>query len=208
MGHWLDDIEKQESRKRRSARDSARVQDKMFRIGQNYEKNKERYDRFIQKMESLIERVNSLPMEHREVFGKIKFEEKRSKLDNHLHYFSSSRREEKMKFGGLLRPLKNVHYKHIRVMYINVAKLMDKVEIEIKEDLLEKKRRDGQVITEDDHKSRRDSDDERDRFHEIYYYDMDNLTDEFALKVIDWLTFHENLSHLPVIHDGEIRGNK
>jgi hypothetical protein len=205
MGHWLEDIENQEARKRRSARDSARVQDKIFRIKQNYDKNKDLYDRFIKKMEGLIERVNNLPMEHREEFGKLKFEAKRSKLSNHLYNFASSKRVQKMQFGGLLRPLKNVHYKHVRVIYVNVAKLMGKVEFEIKEELLEKKRQDGKVIPEETSKSRRRPEDKSDRFHEFYYYDMEELNDEFALKIIDWLTFHENLEALPIIRNGELR---
>ena len=206
MAHWLDEIERQESRRRGSASDSARVQDKKFRIQQNYQKNKDLYDGFIAKVQALVNRVNNLPVEHREVFGKINEKLKDTKLNNHLSYFSSSRRIEKTEFKSILSPFKTVHYKHVRIIYFNVAKLIDKVEVEIYEELLEKKRHDGQII--EDHESPHHSNkphSDKDKFHEIYYYDMSRLNDELAFKIIDWLAFHEEVSHIPIVHDGEPR---
>lgn len=206
MTHWLDDIERLESRKHRSASESARIQDKKFRIQQNYDKNRAVYDGFMEKMDSLVDRVNNLPLEYREVFGKIGSRVKDSKLDNHLHLYSSSRRTQKFQFKSFLQPLKNTHYKHVRVIYFNVAKIMDKAEVEILEEFLEKKRRDGKIIPEHESgsKSRKPQSD-NDKFHEIYYYDMDKLDDDLAYKVLDWLAFKENVDHLPVIHEGESR---
>ncbi len=204
--HWLDEIERQESRKRGSGSGSARVQDKKFRIQQNYEKNREVYDGFMQKLTGLVERVNSLPMQHREEFGKITAREKESRLENHLHYFSSSRRTQRTEFKSILNPFKTVHYKHIRIIYFNVAKLMDKVEVEIHEELLEKKRRDGREVPEhenpnDFHKPHS----EKDKFHEIFYYEMEKLNDDLAYKILDWLAFHENVDHIPIVTEGEPR---
>jgi len=206
MTHWLDEIERQESRRKGSASGSARVQDKKFRIQQNYIKNKDIYEGFIGKLQSLVNRVNNLPLEYREIFGKINEQQKDSRLDNHLSLFSSSRRTEKTEFKSLLNPFKTVHYKHVRVIYFNVAKLMDKIEVEIYEELLEKKRHDGQVIPEHEspHHSHKPHS-EKDKFHEIYYYEMGKLTDELATKIIDWLAFHENVNHIPIVHDGEPR---
>ena len=206
MTHWLDEIERQESRRKGSGSGSARVQDKKFRIQQNYQKNKDAYDGFISKLQSLVSRVNTLPMEHREVFGKINEKLKDTRLDNHLSYFSSSRRAEKTEFKSILNPFKTVHYKHVRVIYFNIAKLMDKIEVEIYEELLEKKRHDGQVIPEHEspHQSHKPHS-EKDKFHEIYYYEMDKLTDELAIRIIDWLAFHEEVNHIPIVHDGEPR---
>lgn len=206
MSHWLDDIERLESRKKGSASGSARVQDKKFRIQQNYQKNKEIYEAFISKLQSFIERVNNLPFEYREIFGKINIKQKDTRLDNHLNYYSSSQRTEKTEFKNLLHPFRTVHYKHVRVIFFNVAKLMDKVEVEIYEEHLEKKRRDGQVVEEyenpkDFHKPHS----ERDKFHEIYYYEMDRLDDELALKIIDWLVFREEVNNIPIVIDGEPR---
>lgn len=206
MAHWLDDIERQESRKKGSASGSARVQDKKFRIQQNYQKNKEIYDGFISKLLAVAERVNNLPIEYREIFGKINVKQKQSKLDNHLSYFSSSRRTEKTEFKNLLHPFKTIHYKHVRVIFFNVAKIMGKIEVEIYEELLEKKRHDGKVIEE--HENPKDfhkPHSETDKFHEIYYYEMDKLDDELALKIIDWLVFREEVDHVPIVHEGEPR---
>jgi hypothetical protein len=206
LTHWLEELERKENRRRRSASDSARVQDKKFRIKQNYDKNKQTYDGFIRKIFDLAERVNTLPTEHREDFGKINAKKKQTKLNNKLSYFSSSRRVQKTEFRGILNPFKTVHYKHIRVIFFNIAKVMDKIEVEIKEEYLEKKRKDGK-ITDDDvrHDHVKPKNDRKDKFHQIYYYDVNNLTDDFAFKIIDWLAFHENLDHLPVVHDGEKR---
>jgi hypothetical protein len=206
VAHWLDEIERLENRKNRSASDSARIQDKKFRIQQNYSKNHEIYDGFIGKLDNLVERVNSLPMEHRDVFGKINSRDKDSKLDNHLHFFSSSRRTEKMQFKSILQPFKSVHFKHVRVIYFNVAKIMDKAEVEILEELLEKKRRDGKVVQEHEMgKDFKKPHSDKDKFHEIYYYDIEKLTDELAYQILDWLAFREDLHHLPIIRDGEQR---
>jgi hypothetical protein len=206
MTHWLDEIERQESRKKGSAANSARVQDKKFRIQQNYQKNKDIYDGFVFKMQALIKRVNNLPLEHREVFGKISDKVKDTRLNNHLSYFSSSRRIEKTEFKSILQPFHTTHYKHVRVIYFNVAKIIDKVEVEIYEELLEKKRHDGQIIPEheDPHHSHKPHSD-KDKFHEIYYYGMENLSDDLGLKIIDWLAFHEEVHHIPIVHDGEPR---
>jgi hypothetical protein len=206
MTHWLDEIEKQESRKKGSASGSARVQDKKFRIQQNYQKNKEIYEAFISKLNGLVERVNILPIEYRDVFGKINVKQKESKLDNHLNYFSSSRRTEKTEFKNLLHPFKTVHYKHVRVIFFNVAKLMDKIEVEIYEELLEKKRRDGQIVDElENPKGFHKPHSETDKFHEIYYYEMGRLDDDLALRIIDWLVFREEVNHIPIVTEGEPR---
>jgi hypothetical protein len=207
VSHWLDEIESREGKRRRSARESARIQDKMFRIQQNFEKNKERYNSFIATLDNLIGRVNDLPMEHREIFGKLKSQAKQTRLDNKLHIFSASKRAQKTEFKSILRPFRTVHYKHVRVIYFNIAKIMDKVEVEIREELLEKKRRDGQMIPEHEVHlgSRKPTGQQKDKFHMIYYYDIDNLDEDFALRIIDWLVFREDLHHLPIIRDGEPR---
>jgi hypothetical protein len=206
VSHWLDDIERLESRKKGSASGSARVQDKKFRIQQNYQKNKEIYEAFISKLQSVIERVNNLPMSYREVFGKINIKQKDTRLDNHLNYYSSSRRTEKTEFKNILHPFRTVHYKHVRVIFFNVAKLMDKVEVEIYEELLEKKRRDGQIIEEHENpKDFRKPHSEKDKFHEIYYYEMSRLDDELTLRIIDWLVFREEVNQIPIVTEGEPR---
>jgi hypothetical protein len=206
MAHWLDEIERKESRRRGSGSSSARVQDKKFRIQQNYNKNKEVYEAFITTMMNLVNRVNSLPIQYREAFGKINSHRKDTRLDNHLTYFSGSTRVEKTKFRDIFHPFKSIHYKHVRVIYFNVAKLMDKVEVEIYEEMLEKKRHDGKVIPshEDPNLHHKPSSD-KDKFHEIFYYDMSRLNDDLAIRIIDWLAFKEEVQHIPIVLEGEPR---
>ena len=208
MAHWLDEIERRESRRKTSGLSSARVQDKKFRIQQNYAKNHEIYDGFLDKMKILVKRVNELPLEYRDVLKMINFTDKDTKLENHLVYFSSSRRVEKMAFKTILKPFKRIHFKHVRVVYFNIAKHLDKVEVEIYEEMLEKKRHDGKVIPENENPELKNShkpNSDRQKFHEIYYYDMSKLTDELGLQIIDWLTFREEVHHIPIITEGEPR---
>lgn len=206
MSHWLDEIERLESRKRRSASDSARIQDKKFRIRQNYEKNLEAYEGFMSKMIALVERVNNLPMAYREEFGKLNGRAKDTRLDNHLYIFSSSRRLQKMQFKSLLQPLKAIHFKHVRLIYFNIAKVMDKAEVEVLEEFLEKKKHDGKIIPEhEEGKETHRPQSDQDKYHEIFYYDIEKLDEELAYQIIDWLVFKENVEHLPVVHDGEPR---
>jgi len=208
VNHWLEDIESREGKRRRSARDSARIQDKMFRIEQNFAKNKERYNGFIATVDNLVGRVNELPLEYREIFGKLKSQAKQTRLDNKLHIFSGSKRTQRSEYKTLMKPFKPIHYKHVRIIYFNIAKIMDQVEVEIREELLEKKRRDGQMIPESSDpkfEGKKPSGQQKDKFHMIYYYDMDKLTEDFALRIIDWLVFREDLHHLPVIREGEPR---
>jgi hypothetical protein len=78
--------------------------------------------------------------------------------------------------------------------------------VEIYEELLENKRRDGQVVEElenpkDFHKPHS----EKDKFHEIYYYEMDRLDDELTLRIIDWLVFREEVNQIPIVTGGEPR---
>ncbi len=40
---------------------------------------------------------------------------------------------------------------------------------------------------------------------DIYYYGMEKLTDELAYQIIDWLTFREEVDHIPVVTGGEPR---
>jgi hypothetical protein len=83
---------------------------------------------------------------------------------------------------------------------------MDKVEVEIREEFLEKKRRDGKVVPEHETpKEFRKPQSEKDKFHEIYYYDMAKLTDDLAYQILDWLAFKENVDHVPIVMDGEPR---
>lgn len=201
MVHWLEDLERKDRHKKQPS-NSLRHQDKAFRIKQNYDKNHLVYKRFISEVTSLANRVNNLPLEHRKVFSKINVKEKRLKLNNRLNYFSSSHRLSKTEFSGIFHPFRKVHYKHIRVIFFKLSKIMDKVEVEVKEEYLEKKLRDGKL---DDSTHQDSKKNQKGRFHQVYYYEISNLTNEFAVHIIDWLAFQEDVHHLPVLNDGELK---
>lgn len=203
MTHWIEKAERTGKTKSQPSVDSARNEDKKFRIRQNYQKNRAVYDAFVSKMNSLVDRVNQLPIEHREEFGKINSSEKKSHFDNKLWHFTSSRRYTKRVFKSLLQPYKTTHFKHVRVIYFNVAKVMDKAEVEIKEEHLEKKRLDGILVDSEDHSFRKRKG--MSRFHNIYYFPIDRLNDDLAFHIVDWLAFHENMDHLPFAREGEER---
>lgn len=64
MAHWLEEAEREEMRKQqRLSKNSAKIQDKIFRIRQNYEANKELYEQFLEVMHDFCQRANSLPAE-------------------------------------------------------------------------------------------------------------------------------------------------
>ena len=139
MSHWLEDAEREEQHKiHKPLKDSAKIQDKMFRIKQNYEANKDSYEVFVNRLKDLCERANNLPMEKRDPWLHIDTKAKDSKLENHLYYFSTSERFDKRLITKAFPFVRNQHFKHIRVIYFSVSKEMDKAEIELKEDYLAK----------------------------------------------------------------------
>lgn len=196
MAHWLEEAERKIHRREKRPSESVRIQEKKFLIQQNYEKNKEVYDGFINKLKELVERVNNLPMEMRDPFGHMDAVEKESKLDNHLVYFSSKVRIRKKTILPKFPFIKFTNFKHIRVIYFCVSKYTGKVEVEVKENFLKKTRKDGHVDDAPKHPHHREEDDQ-DNMDIIFLWDMEKLDNELAYKIIDWLAFKEELSYLP-----------
>ncbi|NLN95737.1 MAG: hypothetical protein GX128_06170 [Bacteroidales bacterium] len=199
MAHWIDKIERKHKRsQRRSMSFQKMVLEKKNLIKTNYEKNKETYDSFIEIMFNLSERVNDLPEEHREPFKKISAVSKKSKLDNKLHYFYTSRRKQKTNFLLSLF-IKPTQVKNIRTFYIYVSKHEDFVNFELKEDFLIRRR----VIIEEKSKKSRNRKDNRskDRLHVIYHFPMSKLNKDTALEIIDWLAFKNPLQALKFYND-------
>jgi hypothetical protein len=195
MGHWLEEAENSRKKSRHSSGSMRqRIARKKEAIGANYEKNKEHYDKFVGYLHHLIKRVNELPEEHREPFRKIAAASKKTKLNNHLNIFSSSRREEKYNFLAFIW-LKPTHAKQIRVFYIYVSRETDYVNFEIKENYLTRKRisETGKSSGDESKKSAHS----KDRVHVIFNFPVSKLNDAAARQIIDWLTFREQLQDLP-----------
>lgn len=195
MAHWLEDSEREERKKKRKpARESARIQDKMFRIKKNYEKNKDIYEEFIAQIHNLVERVNNLPAEKREPFKYLEAKAKESKLGNHLYIFSSSERAEKRIATKSFPFYKNQYYKHIRIIYFCISKEMDMAEIEVKENYLAKTRMKSHGSEEHDIDL---LDDGLTRVDVLFLYKIKKLNKDLAFRVLDWIAFKEDLNYLP-----------
>ncbi|MGB4206165.1 MAG: hypothetical protein WBJ84_11195 [Bacteroidales bacterium] len=199
MTHWLDEIERKNKRsQRRSMSSQKMVHEKKSLIKANYEKNKETYDSFIEIMFNLSERVNNLPEEYREPFRKISAVSKKSKLDNHLNFFYTSRRKQKSNFLLSLF-VKPTQLKNVRTFYIYVSKHEDFVNFELKENFLVRRR----IVVKEESKKSKNRKDRRskDRLHVIYHYPMSRLNKETALEIIDWLAFKNSLQALKFYND-------
>jgi hypothetical protein len=197
MINWLEEAEQELDKKKDSKKHSARVLDKKFRIQENYKKNKDKYDRFIAKLNELVDRVNNLPIEKKQPFGYINSKEKKSKLNNHLNYFSSSNRIEKLRFRGFLKLFKLSHYKNVRVIYFSVSRHIDIIGIEIKEHSLLKERIKASSNTDDKKGAKGSKHKDQERIHFKFAWDMNKLDDELAIQVISWLAFKEDIRNLP-----------
>ncbi|MCF8303814.1 MAG: hypothetical protein K9I94_11110, partial [Bacteroidales bacterium] len=145
-----------------------------------------------------VDRVNELPFEKRKDFGKIEGRKKTSKLNNQLNIFSSSiRMKRRKKKGNILPTLKLHHYKHIRVIFVNVSRHHGYVEFELKDHILRRSRmKDSEKRGNKEDKENKDrSSEDQEKFHVLYNYPMINLNEETGLEIIDWLAFKQDLTN-------------
>jgi hypothetical protein len=190
MSDWLEEAEKRARHDGLSQGQSERFQVIVDRIQENYEKNQKVYDDFVRFLIDLVKRANSLPQELKPTFSKIDAIPKPTKLNNQLYIFSSSRHSKQRK-PGFFSFLKPVHIKNVRVFYISVSRQLDKIDLELKESKLERKRK-----RIDSKNSLPHSD--KDRVDIVFHYPMDKLDHEFANKALDWLAYKSDLEELPL----------
>ena len=74
MSNWLEEAESKKSLMDENGTSLDKTELKKEAIAQNYKANQELYERLIQQLEGLAVRVNDLPMEYRESFGKINYD--------------------------------------------------------------------------------------------------------------------------------------
>lgn len=193
MPHWLEEAEREEQRKKeRPSRESAKVQDKIFRIRQNYEANKETYENFIAYFFDLLERANNLPHEKKLPWVQIYFKMKESKLDNHLYYAETSETIDKIVKTRSFPFIKRQHFKHLCSVHFNVSKKMDFAEIEIRDDYLAKTRLKS---TDGEHSDIYD--DGFKKVKVVFEYEMSKLDKNLGISLLDWLTFKAGVNTLP-----------
>ncbi len=193
MPHWLEEAEREEQRKReRPSRESAKVQDKIFRIRENYKANKKAYEDFIDYFFDLCSRANTLPAEKKLPWNQIDFKQKESKLDNHLYYASTSESLDKIVKTTAFPFIKRQHYKHARSVHFNISKKMDFAEVEIRDDYLAKTR-----LRTDDKDKEKILDDGFPRLKVVFEYEIAHLNRELAINILDWLAFKKDVTSLP-----------
>lgn len=186
MGNWLEEIENKENKKSSLSQEAKqRIQIKKEKVALNYKKNGQIFDNYINRLNELVSRVNSLPEEDRSEFIEIDSRNKKTEFDNHLHIFSSSKRilikHKRFFFFGE----KNYRYKYIRVIYFNISKEIDKVEIEIKDKYLSK-----------GHNRKYSNED----IHSIYKLDFNVLNETLAYQIVNWLAFKSDVRNLGIFH--------
>ncbi len=193
MTHWLEEAEKdlqQEPKKLRVC--WTRIQQKTDDIKKNYEANKEAYDGFINTMQNICQRANNLPPEAREPWGIIESKAKESKLDSHLVSFLTRERFDMRVPTKFFPFMKLRHYKHVRKIMFSVSKDMGMANVEVYEDFIAKTRLNKKDGSED----KNTFDDGLERFRLVYHYTLNDLNDNLALKILDWLAFREDMEYL------------
>ena len=193
MSNWLEEAESKKKREEEAASITKRIEQKKDAVRQNYEANKDLYEGFIQQLKELSGRVNDLPMEYRDSFGKINFRVKESKLNNHLYYLTSSKRVKKRLHKSFFTFFKKYSFKHIRVGYFTISREMGMMDVELKENLLIRvrmKSNGGDKKTS----SRRKKNDHRKDF--VFRCDIKKMNENSAMEIIDWLAFRKPMEQI------------
>lgn len=188
MSHWLEEAEKMQNPEKEPISRSERVKKRYLKIQENVKNNGYQFGEFTKDVQTLIQRANGLPASQDKPFRKMEGREKVSKLNNHLNIFASSRRFEDRKFWDFLPFFNSDHFKHIRVLYINISGKEGMCEIELKENLMKRET----LISDKSNQKVKSS--KSDKFHVIYSFPISNLDHEMALEIIDWLAFSKEIS--------------
>ncbi len=191
MGNWLEEAEREVRRTEPGFRGSTeRIKIKKDRIRENYDKIKVDYDGFVEEMMLLLDRINRLPLEKRQDFGKIDGKRKESKLDNELYIFSSSTRMKKRSLRKISSLLKPSHVKHVRLFFISISKNEGMVDIELKDSFMERERMKS-------HDKRKDSTDKHQKLTLLLCEEVGKMDKKAAMAIVSWLAFKEDLDSLP-----------
>lgn len=194
MSHWLEEAEREELRKKQKlSAESARIQDKIFRIQQNYAQYGEKYNQFLEILQDLFDRANALPPEKREPWNIIVFKPKESRFNNYLYEASTSRGFDKTVAIKSFPFIKTQHYKHVHAIYLAISKEMGFAEIEVKDDYLAKAR----LKPDESYDDELLLDDGLKRVDIVFKYEIDRLDKDLAYKILDFLAFKADFKSLP-----------
>ena len=193
MGNWLEEAEREVRRNEPGFRASTdRIKIKKDRIRENYLKIQPAYDGFIQEMNKLIDRVNTLPLEKRQNFGKIDAKSKASKLDNELYIFSSSTRIKRRTIKKISSFFKPSHFKHVRVFFISISKNEGRVDVELKDSYLVRERMKSHSKRKEDQDS-----DKNQKLNLLLSEDISCFNKDAAMSIVSWLAFKNDVDSLP-----------
>ena len=194
MAHWLEEAENEKQEEVKKPRVSrTEIQQKTEDIRQNYETNKKAYDDFITALFTLCQRANTLPPESREPWNIIESKARESKMNSHLYSFITRERFDMRAPIKSFPFIKLRHFKHVRKVMFSVSKTLGMVNIEVYEDYIAKTR----ISKDDGGEIKEVVDDGLERYHLIYHFAIKDLNEDLSLKLLDWLTFREDLEHLP-----------
>ena len=211
MSDWLENAERrQRFKERRSLKSSSRILENKEKIKSNYEKNRNFYENFIYNLNDFSDRINDLPSKYRKDFGKIRYKSKESKLNTHLNFYSSTKRQKKRRFKNLNSLFKFSHQKNVRIVYFSVSKHIDMIEVEIKQvsmfrerlnrENLEKGKK-KELKIKSDKIGKDDQEDSNFKIKLLFQYEMEKLTKDFAMEFVDWLAFKKDIEELPIPSD-------
>lgn len=183
MPHWLDLEEQQHNPDKRAEVKEQLISRKRQEVLINYKQISEKYNTFLNEIYQLIERVNNLPVESRLGFGKIEGRSKDSRLNNYLNIFSSSRKIKKTSPLNIFSFFKRKSFKNIRVAYVNISTHSGRVDIEIKESLIQR------IPRKDDTTAAENGKGHTRLEHVLVSVPVELLDTNFTLGLIDWLAF-------------------
>lgn len=197
MSDWLERAERDQDYKQGRIDYRKKALERKVLIKKNYEKLGKTYKNFINELTSLSNRANNLPPEFREPFGKIIIKSRPSKLENHYHFFGTSRRETKKEFAGSFKKVfKMQHIKHIRVIYFTISSRQGMANIEINERSMHR-RKISKDETDSTSTSKSKSSDRNAKVHRVFRYGIEQMDADMARKVLDWLAFRCEKEDIP-----------
>ncbi len=195
MSHWLEDAEKKISnRQNHKVEIRERIDHKKSDVDSNRLEIEDDFLTVIEKLNSLMERINNLPRHDRIPFGQIFGKSKLNKLDNQLHKFHSSRRVIIKEFSGILKPFKSQHYKNTRSFFISIDRQKYHVLLEYKEIKAKRVRINDQIKSlweKINFLKAMQKKEEYDVKESIQHIHINEFNDTFIMKHMDWLAFKD-----------------
>ena len=199
MNNWLEQAEGNITHEHDRTRHEDRMDAKKEAIQENYRANQKCFNDFLEELKELVDRVNQLPVELRHPFGKITYRTKKSSLDNHRNYVSSSQRYKKRMYRSVFRFFKTYTIKWIRVAYFTVSSNPGMIDIELKENKLPRVRMTINGEKERMRRNRlRNSKDSKDYRFSIK---VEELSEMLSRDIIDWLAFKSELEEISLFNE-------